>query len=120
MGLKREALEQEHSGKLACLPEDQHLKMTYSEREQELGECHILIEPIEPDVQFNMSELQLKEVRKVIHKARASSAPGPCSRSHKGYKNCTKLQLHLWKIRQVSGEGGRSKNSGEWLKGCGF
>ena len=42
---------------------------------------------------FDMSELQLKEVREVIRKARASSAPGPSGTSYKVYKNCPKLLL---------------------------
>ncbi|KAL7849977.1 hypothetical protein SRHO_G00193260 [Serrasalmus rhombeus] len=78
---------------------DQHLTQTYSNprRELELGECSILIDPHEPEV----SELQLKEVREVIHKARARSAPGPSGTSYKVYKNCPKLLLCLWKILQV-------------------
>ena len=57
---------------------DQRLKQTYSDpaTEQDLGECNILINPPEPEVQFDMSELQLKEVREVVRKARASSTPG--------------------------------------------
>ena len=88
---------QKRSGKLASSQEDinQHLKQTFSDpaREQELGECNILIDPPEPEVQFDMSELQLKEVREVVRKARASSAPGPSGTSYKVYKNCPKLLL---------------------------
>ena len=50
---------------------------------------------------FDMSELQLKEVREVIRKARASSAPGLSGTLYKVYKNCPKLLLRLWKILQV-------------------
>lgn len=40
---------------------DKHLRRTYSysERGQELGECKILMDPREPEVQFNLAELQL-------------------------------------------------------------
>ena len=66
---------QKRSGKLASSQEDinQHLKQTFSDpaREQELGECNILIDPPEPEVQFDMSELQLKEVREVVCKQRS-------------------------------------------------
>ncbi|KAJ3605395.1 hypothetical protein NHX12_027442, partial [Muraenolepis orangiensis] len=48
-----------------------------------------------------MSELQLKEVREVVRKARASSAPGPSGTSYKVYKYCPKLLLRLWYILQV-------------------
>lgn len=55
-----------HSGQLVCFQEetDHHLKETFSDpvREQELGEYSTLIDPPEPSVQFNMTELQLKEV----------------------------------------------------------
>lgn len=96
---------QKRSGNLACLQEvlDHHIEQTYSnsEREKELGECNILIDPPDPEVQFDMSELQLKEVREVVLKARASSAPGPSGTSYKVYKNCPKLLLRLWKILLV-------------------
>ncbi|KAF7643275.1 hypothetical protein LDENG_00242430 [Lucifuga dentata] len=91
--------------RLACSQEDldQHLKHTYSdpERELELGKCNILVEPPDPDVHFDMPELQLKEVREVVHKARASSAPEPSGTSYKVYKNYPKLLMHLWKILKV-------------------
>ena len=107
----KDLLGQKRSGKLASSQEDidQHLKQTYSDpaREQELGECNTLIEPPEPDVQFDMSELQLAEVREVVRKARASSAPGPSGTSYKVYKNCPKLLLRLCKILRVFWRRGR-------------
>ena len=53
------------------------MKQAYSdlEREKELEECNILINPPDPEVHFDLSELRLKEVREVVHKARASSVP---------------------------------------------
>ena len=57
------------------------LKSQYKEAGEEEQECNILIDPPESEAQFDMSELQLKEVREVVHKARASSAPGPSSTS---------------------------------------
>jgi len=54
----KELLGQKRSGKLACSQEDidLHQKKQYSnpKREQVLGECNILIDPSEPEVQFNM------------------------------------------------------------------
>lgn len=101
----KELLGQKRSSKLVCSQEeiDQHLKETYSGpvREQELGECSTLKDPPGPSEQFNMSELQLKEVREVVGKARASSVPGPSGTSYKVYKNCPKLLLRLWKILGV-------------------
>ncbi|KAL7880336.1 hypothetical protein SRHO_G00025900 [Serrasalmus rhombeus] len=57
--------------------------------------------PPEPEVQFDLMELQLKEVREVVHKARARSATGPSGTSYKVYKNYPKLLLRLWKILQI-------------------
>ncbi|KAJ3581486.1 hypothetical protein NHX12_016493 [Muraenolepis orangiensis] len=48
-----------------------------------------------------MSELQLKEVREVVRKARASSTPGPSG------KYCPKLLLRLWYILRVFWRRGR-------------
>ncbi|KAJ3614887.1 hypothetical protein NHX12_018456, partial [Muraenolepis orangiensis] len=61
----------------------------------------------EAEVQFDMSELQLKEVREVVRKARASSAPGPSGTSYKVYKYCPKLLLRLWYILRVFWRRGR-------------
>lgn len=97
---------------------DQHLKPIYNdaERQQELGECKILIvSPPESEVLFDMTELQLKQVREVFCKARASSVPRPSSTADKVYKNCPKLVLQLWMILHVSGEGEISQKSGEWV-----
>ncbi|KAL7836371.1 hypothetical protein AOLI_G00276550 [Acnodon oligacanthus] len=101
----KDLLGQKRSGKLASSQEeiDQHLAKTYNDpgRELELVECNILIDPPEPEVQFDLTELQLKEVREVVHKARARSAPGPSCTSYKVYKNCPKLLLHLWKTLRI-------------------
>ncbi|KAL7868065.1 hypothetical protein SRHO_G00094490 [Serrasalmus rhombeus] len=101
----KDLLGQKHSGKLASSQEEthQHLTQMYSDprRVLELGECNILIDPPEPEVQFDLTELQLKEVKEVVHKAKARSAPGPSDISYKVYKNCPKLLLHLWKILRV-------------------
>lgn len=116
----KELLGQKHSGTLNCLQEDidQHLKPIYNdaERQQELGECKILIvSPPESEVLFDMTELQLKQVREVFCKARASSVPRPSSTAARVYKNCPKLVLQLWMILHVSGEGKISQKSGEWV-----
>ena len=48
-----------------------------------------------------MSELQLTEVREVVHKASASSAPGLSGTSYKVYKYFPKLLLRLFKLLRV-------------------
>ena len=64
---------------------------------------------------FDMTELQLKQVREVFCKARESSVPRPSSTADRVYKNCPKLVLQLWMILHVSGEGEISQKSGEWV-----
>lgn len=107
----KELLWQKRGGKLVCLQEemDQYLSKTYSDpkREEELGMCDILIDPPGPETQFDLSELQLKEVREVIRKARAGSAPVSSNTSYKVYKNCPKLLFRLWKILCVFWRRGR-------------
>ncbi|XP_063056077.1 uncharacterized protein LOC134450154 [Engraulis encrasicolus] len=101
----KDLLGQKRSGRLSSSKEDidQHLAQMFSDprREEALGECDILIDPPEPEVQFDMAELKLLEIKEVVHKARAGSAPGPSGTSYKVYKNCPKLLLRLWKILRV-------------------
>jgi hypothetical protein len=54
--------------------------------------------PIHP---FDMKEIQLKEVKDVIRKARSGSAPGPSGLTYKIYKNCPLLTIRLWKLIKV-------------------
>lgn len=88
---------QRHSGKLVCMQKDidWHLKQIYSvnEREQESEECNILMDPPESGLQFDMSELQLKVVKRVVHRVRVSSAPEPSSTYFLLYRSCPKLLL---------------------------
>lgn len=66
-----------------------------------MGECAVLIDPPEPDAQFDMSDSKPKEVREVVCKARASSAPGPSSTAYKVCEHCPRILMCLSKILQV-------------------
>ncbi|KAK7915663.1 hypothetical protein WMY93_011424 [Mugilogobius chulae] len=107
----KQLLGQKRNGKLECSQEelDHYLDDVYSDptREQDLGECKILIEPPPPTVPYDVSELRLSEVSEVIKKARAGSAPGPSGTCYKVYKNCPKLLTRLWKILRVIWRRGR-------------
>ncbi|KAK7915664.1 hypothetical protein WMY93_011425 [Mugilogobius chulae] len=109
--LTKQLLGQKRNGKLECSQEelDHYLDDVYSDptREQDLGECKILIEPPPPTVPYDVSELRLSEVSEVIKKARAGSAPGPSGTCYKVYKNCPKLLTRLWKILRVIWRRGR-------------
>ncbi|KAL7858311.1 hypothetical protein AOLI_G00184130 [Acnodon oligacanthus] len=119
----KDILGQKCSGQLASSQEeiDQQLTQTYSDRgrELELGECNILIDLPDPDLQFDLMELQLKEVREVVHKARKS-----CSRTKWHFiRSVQELSqtstASVDKSCESSGERGRSQNNDEWLKRCG-
>jgi hypothetical protein len=93
------------SGRLECPKEEveQHLKETYSDpgRDNSLGECKQLIQPEEPTVSFDESEPRWEEVKEIIKKARAGSAPGPNGISYRVYKSCPKLARRLWKLSKL-------------------
>ncbi|XP_048827645.1 butyrophilin subfamily 2 member A2-like [Brienomyrus brachyistius] len=68
----KDLLGQKHSSKLACSQgeRDQHLQQMYSDptRDQDLGECSTVMQPTEAAVQFDMSDLQLKEDPEVVRR----------------------------------------------------
>lgn len=102
-GFTKQLLGQKLSANLACSKEeiDQHIQSTYSDKEQELGQCNILIHPPAPVTEFDNRELLLKEVQEVVKRARSSSAPGPSGVTYKVYKYCPLLLKRLWKILKV-------------------
>lgn len=104
-GFTKQLLGQKCDGKLLCSKEeiDQHLRSIYSDphREEELGQCSILVNPPPPTKEFDSREPLLKEVQEVVRKARSSSAPGPSGIPYKVYKNCPLLLRRLWKIIRV-------------------
>lgn len=104
-GFTKQLLGQKCDGKLLCSKEeiDQHLRSIYSDphREEELGQCSILVNPPPPTKEFDSREPLLKEVQEVVRKARSSSAPGPSGIPYKVYKNCPLLLRQLWKIIRV-------------------
>lgn len=98
-GFTKQLLGQKRDGNLDCSKEeiDLHLRNTYSDpsRQDELGQCDILVDPPPPNKDFDTREPLLKEVQEVVKKARASSAPGPSGVPYKVYKNCPLLLKRL-------------------------
>ena len=60
----------------------------------------------------------LKEVKDVIKKARAASAPGSNGITYKVYKNCPRLTVMLWKIIQKVWKRGEIVASWKQAEGC--
>ncbi|XP_060603696.1 uncharacterized protein LOC132756599 [Ruditapes philippinarum] len=118
----RRLLGEKKSGKLQCTKEEanKHIKEMYSDTNclEELGSCEKLLEPDLPEFEFDSAEPRLQEIRDIVRKARASSAPGPNGVPYKVYKNCPKILLQLWRLMKVIWRKGELCR--EWLKaeGC--
>uniref|UniRef100_A0A8W8L8P9 Reverse transcriptase domain-containing protein n=1 Tax=Magallana gigas TaxID=29159 RepID=A0A8W8L8P9_MAGGI len=99
---------------------EQHLKEVHSEekRDEELPEQPKLMQVCEPEHIFDESELTAKEVRYVIRKARAASAPGPNGIPYQVYKNCPRMTRRLWKHIRVIWRRGRLADSWNQAEGC--
>ncbi len=75
-----------------------------------LGECPFQLQILTPRTPFNMADFTMDEVRAVVTKARAGSAPGPSGTTYKIYKCCplllkrlSKLLRTLWKKKLEPG-----------------
>ena len=99
---------------------EDHLRRTHSDphRDEQLEDHPRLLQLDEPNEPFDESEPRLSEVRDVIKKARAASAPGPSGVPYKVYKKCPALTKILWKLIRVIWRRGRLTDA--WLKadGC--
>ena len=85
---------------------EDHLKKTYSDLLSDVPLSHMagIVRSASPGVAFDMSNLKVKEVREVVRKVGAKSAPGMNGLSYKLYKNCplvlgelTVLLQRAWK-----------------------
>lgn len=63
-----------------------------------LGDCPFTLPTITPDTPFNMGDFTMDEVKAVVTKARAASAPGPSGTTYKIYKCCPRLLKRLSKL----------------------
>lgn len=99
------------SGRLTCSKEEVELSVAAAHsdpsREIPLDDCPFYLSILKPHTPFNMTDFTLDEVRTVVEKARAGSAPGPSGTTYKIYKNCpsllkrlAKLIRTLWKKKQ--------------------
>lgn len=63
-----------------------------------LGECPFQLPSPTPATPFNMADFTMDEVRAVVTRARAASAPGPSGTTYKIYKCCPLLLKRLSKL----------------------
>ncbi|XP_052268608.1 uncharacterized protein LOC127869987 [Dreissena polymorpha] len=101
----KKLLDKEKSGILnSSMKEIQtHLRDTHSDtrRDDPLGPCsHIMPEPA-PTIALDSKEPTLAEVKDVVKKARAGSAPGPNGIPYKVYKMCPRLLRRHWCLIKV-------------------
>ncbi|XP_052245600.1 uncharacterized protein LOC127854577 [Dreissena polymorpha] len=101
----KKLLDKEKSGILNSSMEEiqTHLRDTHSDtrRDDPLGPCaHIMPEPA-PTIALDSKEPTLAEVKDVVKKARAGSAPGPNGIPYKVYKMCPRLLRRLWRLIKV-------------------
>ena len=98
----RQLFQQPRSGSLSAQKEELeiHLKKTYSDldRETPLSECAGLVWPAAPGEEFNNNPPNLDEIRTVVQKARAKSAPGSNGMPNLLYKRCPNVLRQLHKI----------------------
>ena len=121
-GFVKKLLGSKKSGKLECTREEanMHVRQMYSDatRDEDLGECQKLLSPEPPEIQFEEKEPTLQEVRRVLQKARAASAPGPNGIPYKIYKCCQRLAQRLWKLLKVVWRKGELPVSWMLAEGC--
>lgn len=104
-------LGQPKSGRLVCSKKEAEdaVKEAHSDPIRDLppGECPFPIPKVNLTTPFNMADFTFEEVRRVVRRARAGSAPGPSGTSYKIYKNCPQVLKRLatplrtlWKKKQ--------------------
>ena len=93
------------SGRLQCNIEEveNNIREAHSDelREEPLAQIPIDLVIPPPTYPFDLSELKMEEIRKVVKKARSASAPGPSGIPYKIYKNCPKLMRRLGHLLRV-------------------
>ena len=115
-------LVKERGGSLQSSEEEvvQYLREVHSDpsREHPLVDCDRISSVDPPKFSLNMKEPSLQEVRDVIKKARACSAPGPSGIPCKVYKNCPKLLRRLWFLLRTVWKSGTVPDCWQAAEGC--
>ena len=99
---------------------ERFLKEAHSDarRDEEMEECEGLYEFPEPKVPFSMKEPTLGEIREIIKKARAASAPGPNGVPYKVYKYCPQILRVLWSNLRGIWKAGTIPKTWRKAEGC--
>ena len=110
------------SGKLNCSKEEMDASVTATHEDSlqnvPLGDAPDIRTAPFPEQPFNVGEILLSEVKEVVRKARAASAPGPSGLTYKIYKNCPLLTIRLWKLIKVIWREGELPSGWLIAEGC--
>ena len=112
----RALFEQPKSGTLEVEKEtlEQHLEKTYSQLKTDTPlNIPGLVQPERPSTAFNDKPPTLEELKKVVVKARAKSAPGPNGIPYLLYKKCPKVLEWLHKMLRSAWR--NKKVSTQWM-----
>ena len=113
----RTLFEQPKSGTLTVERDvlEEHLTKTYSKPEDPTPlNIPGLVRPKGPTKPFNDKQPTLEEIKKVVKKARAKSAPGPNGIPYLLYKRCPKVLA--WLHRMLKSAWRNKKISTEWMR----
>lgn len=115
-------LTEKSSGRLEAPKEDieKHLKKVHSDpnREKPVENFRNLITAELPTVNFDESMPTIQEIRNIVKKARAGSAPGPNGIAYKVYKCCSGLLTMLWKLLRVIWRRRKVADTDRKAEGC--
>ena len=118
----KKLLGDKRSGRLDCPRQEveEHLRNTHSDdnRDLDLGDPITLLSLGPPTSVFDDAEPKLQEVKEIIRKARAGSAPGPNGIPYNVYKSCQRLLQRLWKLLKVLWMKGQMPDSWLLSEGC--
>jgi len=115
-------LGEERGGSLQSDQEEvaQYLREVHSDPEgaQPLGDCDKITPADHPQFPLDLKEPTLQEVRDVVKKARACSAPGLSGIPYKVYKKCPKLLRRLWLLLRAVWKKGSVPECWQAAEGC--
>ena len=115
-------LGKEKSGRLTCSQKkvEEHLAAVHDDRNRSnpLPDFNNLERPEQPTIEFESGDITLKEVKEVVKKARAKSAPGPSGIPYLVYKKCPRLLYTLWRQLVIIWKKGNIPEEWTRAEGC--
>ena len=118
----RSVLDPPTHGCLQCSKSDfdAHLKETYAHGGRDTFRVAIpdVERPAEPRTSFKLGKFADSELSQVVHKSRASSAPGPNGVSYRVYKYCPQIRAVLFSLLRSTWTSGNIPCDWQVAEGC--